>query len=309
MPFHIGGEERDRWLTHMLAAVDGSPPSCRPGRRATPSPTALRGYFHPAAEQLRNDTGLPITRAVASAASRAARRPCDRVSEPTRRTRSGPPRRPSGGMAEAGPARRSGAWRAPGGADGRFERAMAAVSVRDLRKEYGALAAVDGISFEIGEGEVYALLGENGAGKSTTVEILEGHRAADVGRRHRARRTIPAGAGATSATASASCCRPPGVEHELTVREAVVDLRLVATATPRPVERGGRARRPRPRSSTSASARCRAASGGGSTSPSGSSGDRRCCSSTSRRPASTRRPGARRGSSCASCAPAARRCC
>jgi ABC-2 type transport system ATP-binding protein len=53
---------------------------------------------------------------------------------------------------------------------------MAAVEVENLRKVYGALAAVDGLSFEIEEGEIFALLGPNGAGKTTAVEILEGHR-------------------------------------------------------------------------------------------------------------------------------------
>ena len=57
----------------------------------------------------------------------------------------------------------------------------AAISVRDLRKSYGANEAVRGISFEIAEGEVFGLLGPNGAGKTTTVEILEGYRARDGG--------------------------------------------------------------------------------------------------------------------------------
>ncbi|MEJ3405518.1 ABC transporter ATP-binding protein [Rathayibacter sp. YIM 133350] len=52
----------------------------------------------------------------------------------------------------------------------------AAVSVQNLRKSYGALTAVDGVSFEILRGETFALLGPNGAGKSTTIEILEGYR-------------------------------------------------------------------------------------------------------------------------------------
>lgn len=59
--------------------------------------------------------------------------------------------------------------------------AGAAISVRGLRREYGALRAVDGVSFDIARGEVYALLGRNGAGKSTTVEILEGHRQRSAG--------------------------------------------------------------------------------------------------------------------------------
>jgi ABC-2 type transport system ATP-binding protein len=50
------------------------------------------------------------------------------------------------------------------------------VSVRDLRKNYGSLVALDGVSFDIARGETFALLGPNGAGKSTTIEILEGYR-------------------------------------------------------------------------------------------------------------------------------------
>ena len=58
---------------------------------------------------------------------------------------------------------------------------MSAISVRDLRKRYGDVRAVDGLTLTVDAGETYALLGENGAGKSTTVEILEGYRRADSG--------------------------------------------------------------------------------------------------------------------------------
>ena len=89
-------------------------------------------YFVPAAEHLRNDTGLPISSA----------RPADRSPTHGRHRRSRPPQ-----ALRRRPSRR---------------RAL----VRRSR-----------------QGEVYALLGENGAGKSTTVEILEGHRTRDVGDR------------------------------------------------------------------------------------------------------------------------------
>ncbi|WP_327585105.1 ABC transporter ATP-binding protein [Nonomuraea sp. NBC_00507] len=56
-----------------------------------------------------------------------------------------------------------------------------AVRVRELRKTYGDVSAVDGIDLDIARGEVFALLGPNGAGKTTTVEILEGHRHRDGG--------------------------------------------------------------------------------------------------------------------------------
>ena len=54
--------------------------------------------------------------------------------------------------------------------------ASPAVSVRELRKEYGSFEALRGVSFDIASGETFALLGPNGAGKSTTIEILEGYR-------------------------------------------------------------------------------------------------------------------------------------
>lgn len=53
--------------------------------------------------------------------------------------------------------------------------------VRGLRKSYGAVRAVDGISFSVEEGTIFSLLGPNGAGKTTTVEILEGLRVPDAG--------------------------------------------------------------------------------------------------------------------------------
>ena len=49
-----------------------------------------------------------------------------------------------------------------------------AVAVQDLRKSYGALEAVRGLSFSIEAGECFGLLGPNGAGKTTTIEVLEG---------------------------------------------------------------------------------------------------------------------------------------
>ncbi|MFN8518289.1 MAG: ABC transporter ATP-binding protein [Chloroflexota bacterium] len=57
----------------------------------------------------------------------------------------------------------------------------AAISVRDLRKRYADIQAVDGVTFEVRRGEVFGMLGPNGAGKTTTVEIMEGLREPDSG--------------------------------------------------------------------------------------------------------------------------------
>ena len=51
---------------------------------------------------------------------------------------------------------------------------QALIEVRDLKKHYGDLKAVDGVSFTIEQGLCFGLLGPNGAGKTTTVEMLEG---------------------------------------------------------------------------------------------------------------------------------------
>ena len=56
-----------------------------------------------------------------------------------------------------------------------------AIQVEELRKRYGEHEALRGVSFEIGEGEVFSLLGPNGAGKTTAIEILEGYRRRDAG--------------------------------------------------------------------------------------------------------------------------------
>lgn len=48
------------------------------------------------------------------------------------------------------------------------------IKVRDLTKHFGTKRAVDGISFELGRGEVLGFLGPNGAGKSTTMRMITG---------------------------------------------------------------------------------------------------------------------------------------
>lgn len=56
------------------------------------------------------------------------------------------------------------------------------IQVERLKKTYGGLTAVDDLSFSVGPGTVFGLLGANGAGKSTTIECILGTRRADSGR-------------------------------------------------------------------------------------------------------------------------------
>src|SRR4029453_377690 len=49
---------------------------------------------------------------------------------------------------------------------------MAAIEVHDLVKRFGDFPAVNGVSFDVDEGEVFGLLGPNGAGKSTLIRML-----------------------------------------------------------------------------------------------------------------------------------------
>src|SRR2546421_962980 len=50
----------------------------------------------------------------------------------------------------------------------------AAISVRGLWKRYGAVEAVRGIEFEVRRGEIFGLIGPDGAGKTSTFQILAG---------------------------------------------------------------------------------------------------------------------------------------
>lgn len=61
---------------------------------------------------------------------------------------------------------------------------MSVIKVRNLRKKYGDLEALKGISFEVEKGEIVGFLGPNGAGKTTTMKILTCFMAANSGEAH-----------------------------------------------------------------------------------------------------------------------------
>jgi ABC-2 type transport system ATP-binding protein len=52
--------------------------------------------------------------------------------------------------------------------------ATAAIEVRSLTRRFGPFVAVDGVTFDVGRGEIFGFLGSNGAGKSTTIRMLCG---------------------------------------------------------------------------------------------------------------------------------------
>ena len=272
LPFHIGREERDRWLGHMSAAVDVATAELDPTAEVAERTVADRAapYFQrPAAEQLRNDTGLPISSARA-----------DRTADADERdTHCGP------------------------GSLGRWH----VIAVRDLVKALRGGAGGRRARSTSPRARSTRCSGRTGPasrrrwrssrgtarGRPGDVSVL-GHDPARAGRGFRDRIGI--------------VLQSSGVEHELTVREAVSIYGSLLLVAP-PGRRGRRARRADAAARHSASATSRAGSGAASTSRSASPGTRRCCSSTSRRPASTRRPGARPGSSSATCARAAPPCC
>src|SRR5438094_9420482 len=59
--------------------------------------------------------------------------------------------------------------------------AQALVEVRNIKKSYGGVHALSGVSLDILPGEVHALCGENGAGKSTLIKTLAGSVVPDEG--------------------------------------------------------------------------------------------------------------------------------
>src|SRR5258708_1985702 len=59
--------------------------------------------------------------------------------------------------------------------------AQGAIVVDNFSKKYGSNTVVDHLQFTVHRGEIFALLGPNGGGKTTTVETLEGYRKTDEG--------------------------------------------------------------------------------------------------------------------------------
>ena len=51
---------------------------------------------------------------------------------------------------------------------------MAMLEINDLEVFYGVIRAIKGISFEVNQGEVIALIGANGAGKTTVLHTISG---------------------------------------------------------------------------------------------------------------------------------------
>ena len=55
------------------------------------------------------------------------------------------------------------------------------IRVEGLFKKYGPITAVDGISFQVSQGEIFGMVGPNGSGKTTTIECIEGLRHPEEG--------------------------------------------------------------------------------------------------------------------------------
>jgi len=112
--------------------------------------------------------------------------------------------------------------------------ADAVISVRGLRKRYGATEAVSGIDLEIGRGEIFAFLGPNGAGKTTTVEILEGFRTRTDGE-VRVLGVDPADAGPEWRNRVGTVLQESAPEPGLTARECL-ELYAGYYASPRDID-------------------------------------------------------------------------
>jgi ABC-type multidrug transport system ATPase subunit len=69
---------------------------------------------------------------------------------------------------------------------------MNVLSVSNATKSFGAVKALDGVTFDLHEGELLALLGPNGAGKTTLIRAIAGRVRLDGGRSASSARPLPA---------------------------------------------------------------------------------------------------------------------
>jgi len=108
----------------------------------------------------------------------------------------------------------------------RHETSAPLLVLEGIKKNYGAVRALQGVDFELRAGEVHALLGENGAGKSTLINVITGGRAPDAGTMTLAGRPLGA-LTPTAARALGIACvhQQPALFAELSVAENI-GLRL-----------------------------------------------------------------------------------
>jgi ribose transport system ATP-binding protein len=92
-----------------------------------------------------------------------------------------------------------------------------AVAFKGVRKSYGATLALDGMSFSVRAGSVHALLGENGAGKSTTVKMLSG--------------LVPPDAGTIRVFGESCTIRSPRQAHALGIQTAFQEMTQIRDLT------------------------------------------------------------------------------
>lgn len=106
----------------------------------------------------------------------------------------------------------------------------AAIAVQGLTRCYGAVTAVNGISFDIGAGEIFGLLGPNGAGKTTTLECILGLGRPDAGGIAVCGQKL----GAETRAKIGAVLQATGLQDKITPREA---LDLFRSFYPKPAAR------------------------------------------------------------------------
>ena len=94
------------------------------------------------------------------------------------------------------------------------------IEARDLKKDYGDVRALDGLSFDVAPGTIFGLLGPNGAGKSTTVKILTTLARPDAGEAKVAGHDVLSEPGRVRRAIGVVAQRS-GVDRDLTGRENV----------------------------------------------------------------------------------------
>ncbi|WP_374210159.1 ABC transporter ATP-binding protein [Pseudonocardia sp. McavD-2-B] len=120
---------------------------------------------------------------------------------------------------------------APAGhvADGAADEQQPAARVRDLRKVFGRVTAVDGVDLDVPAGSVFGMLGPNGSGKTTLIRMLLGLTTPTSGSVELLGLPVPGGLAATLPDVGA-LVEGPGFHPFLSGRE---NLRRVAATEPR----------------------------------------------------------------------------